>query len=62
MRKLVIDDKHFWSIKLKDKEFIDKYTSEEIFKISKIFLKSILGIDIKWRFDSEKCETTIWWE
>lgn len=62
MRKLIIDDEHFWSISKKDKKFIDKYTSQEMSEIFRIMMKSILSIDVKCKFDPEKCETTIWWE
>ena len=62
MKKLIIDDKYFWPISKKDEKFISKYTTQEMFEIFRIVLKGILGIDIKHKFDCEKCETIIWWE
>jgi len=63
-RRMIIDGGYF-QMSDEDRKFVDSkgLGSDDMFRILKILVQSVLGLEIvAWHFDNERMETTIWYE
>ena len=64
MERIIILD-GIMTMSEEDRKFVDdlNLSSDDMFRIFKIVIAQVLGIKIiKWHFDCEKCQTTLWIE